>query len=138
MAPVKVVGLVTWKHVHVKVPDVLISCGLVVLSDRCALASICRANARRNALRKLPHCVPVLRRESIDVLNVCARNHEDGTRVPWPPLRRDACERTLCHRDDIGRLVSLIEDALLKSTEGARVSIRFMSNGEHARLSHAA
>lgn len=138
MAPVKVVGLMTWKHVHVKMPDVLISRGLVVLSDRCALASIRRANARRNPLRKLPHCLAVLRRKSIDVLNVCARNHEHSTSIPWPPLRRDACERTLCHRDDIGRLVSRIEDALLKPTEGARVSIRFMSNGEHARLSHAA
>lgn len=136
MVPVEGIGVIPRKHMHVEMPDVLISGRFVVLADRRAFASVSSSESHCNALREIPHCVPVLRAERVDVLNVCPRNHENRTGVTRPPLRRDTSKRTLGDGDDVRRLVALIEDALLKPTEGARVSIWFMGGGKHARLSH--
>lgn len=85
------------EHVDVEMPHVLVSGGLVVLSNRGALAAVRGTDSDSDLLSQIPHGVAVSGRQAVDVLHVSTQNDEHRAVIAWPPFRGDRTrERGRC------------------------------------------
>lgn len=73
--------------VHVVMPDVLVSVGLVVLTRGDAVASECRLHGYGRRANGSLNWRAEFDREVVDVFEVIVRDDEHRARVPRPPLR---------------------------------------------------
>ena len=77
----------SWDDVHVVMPDVLVSVGLVVLTRGDAVAAECRLHGDGRRANGSLNWRPEFDREVVDVFVVIIRDDEHRARVPRPPLR---------------------------------------------------
>ena len=124
------------EHVDVEMPHVLVSGGLVVLSNGCALAAVCRTDSDSDLLRQIPRGVAVSGRQVIDVLDVGARNDEHRAVIARPPFRGDPSESAFGDGDHVGVRVEFVTNAPLEIAERTRVVRRRMRGRKHTRSSH--
>jgi hypothetical protein len=72
---VKPVALMTGEDVRVKVPDILVAVGLIMLSNRCAGAPVGRANRNGHSLDHRKDRSEILYRDDVEILVMRTRYH---------------------------------------------------------------
>lgn len=107
------------EHVDVEMPHVLVSGGLVVLSDGGALAAVCRTDSDSDLLSQLPHGAAVSGRQAVNVLHVSTRNHEHRAVIARPPFRGDTSESAFRDGDHVGVSVVFVTNSPLEFAERA-------------------
>ena len=115
-------------------PDILVSCRLIVLARRNAVAVMELFESDRDLSGDLMNSGQQAGRHRVDVFNVFIRNNENMTMITWPPMGRDeSCYVTVTKHDVLLLCRNVfILDSLYNKTERTNVPVRSMRGRLHS------